>query len=393
MTLLDPSRVADLLNRAPVAVLVLPERCLNRRHKESRCALCLACPTGAVTATGSTIQVDAAACRSCGLCFSVCPTEAFAVQGPSLPDLLRIGAEWRGQALEVACLRRPAASSASTDAAAVLVLPCLAWLSEALAVAWVAAGVSRLYLDDTHCATCEIGDARGPFTEASARAESLLRAAGRPESIALVSAMAADAPARTVPVIDPKKPAYSRRGLFGALSRSVAQAAATAADERMPSSPARKLAPLNPSQSALQAAAVARLAAQAETESTGTEVPVGSIVVGEACTACGLCTKLCPTGAVVLHQNEEAYQLEVTTARCLGSECGLCRLVCPVQAVSVVSTSSLAEAGSGSARVLRAGALTKCAKCGTPTAATEGEVLCHVCSWTSRVAAGRQPGK
>ena len=144
MTLFNPARVVGLLDRGPAAaVRVAPERCLNRRMKDSKCDLCLACPSEALTAAGTTIQANAAACSGCGLCFSVCPTEAFTVQGPKLADLLRVGAEWRGDALQVVCRKQPAPDRVSTDAAAALRVPCLAWLSQPLAVALVAAGVTR----------------------------------------------------------------------------------------------------------------------------------------------------------------------------------------------------------------------------------------------------------
>ena len=115
-------------------------------------------------------------------------------------------------------------------------------------------------------------------------------------------------------------------------------------------------------------------------------------MVSDACTACGLCVKVCPTGALEMHQNETAYQLDVTVSKCLGERCRLCSLICPVKAVTVVSSSTLAEAGGGSVRILRAGALKPCAKCGVPTAVVEGEALCHACEWTKRAASGQGIG-
>ena len=57
------------------------------------------------------------------------------------------------------------------------------------------------------------------------------------------------------------------------------------------------------------------------------------LALRDGCTACGLCTVVCPTGAVVLERDEHAA-LHFAGASCTG--CNLCVLHCPQGALELV---------------------------------------------------------
>ena len=57
------------------------------------------------------------------------------------------------------------------------------------------------------------------------------------------------------------------------------------------------------------------------------------LALRDGCTACGLCTVVCPTGAVVLERGEHAA-LHFAGASCTG--CNLCALHCPQGALELV---------------------------------------------------------
>jgi len=387
---LDPSQLTAILERFhTVAVRVLPERCLNRRHKESGCTLCLACPTGAVTAAGTSVQVNPEACVGCGLCASVCPTEAFMVGGPALADLVRMAAEWRGRQLEAACPQRSALNETSTEADAVVRLPCLAWLSPALMVALLANGVTRLWLDDSHCSQCPLGTVNEAIVRAVRDAEALLEPFGRERAIVLASLhRAATATKRHVPVLDARQPTYSRRDLFGALRRAAAQTAVAVMDQALPPTPSRSLEPHLPAQRALLTTALSRLGTAAALPNVVVDLPLGQVVVGDECTACGLCAKLCPTGALGVVQDEKWYTVDFRATRCLGEACRLCRLICPVKAVTMSLRTPLADLLREVPTVMRSGELVPCSGCGAPTARRGDEAVCHACQWARRLRAG-----
>lgn len=51
----------------------------------------------------------------------------------------------------------------------------------------------------------------------------------------------------------------------------------------------------------------------------------------ESCMHCGMCTAMCPTGALYLERSSRTVQFDVD--KC--SACGLCTRVCPVRAMNV----------------------------------------------------------
>jgi len=393
MPFLEAEKLVGVLDRfQPVAVRVAPERCLNRRHKDSKCALCLACPTGAVTAAAMSVQVSAEKCVGCGLCASACPTEAFSVQGPALADLLRLSAGGRGAVVEVACPQRSPLEKSRSSAGAVLRLSCLAWLSPSLLVAMLAQGITGLWLDDTACTGCPIGSAHETIGRAVDTANRLLALLGRPPAIALYTG----SPERLgkphdLAVWDPLRPVYSRRDLFTAFRRVATQTAVTVAEQAMPAPVPGKLPQHLPVQRALLSAALPRLLVEGAPPGSVSGLPVGKIEVSEACTACGLCARLCPSGALVFAQSQEEYSLSLSVPKCLGEACRLCRLICPVQAVGFAEPVSPADLVAEAPLTLRAGRIVACSRCGAPTAAAaDGQAVCHACQWTKRFGADGQ---
>ena len=67
-------------------------------------------------------------------------------------------------------------------------------------------------------------------------------------------------------------------------------------------------------------------------ESSG--APLGVVdCTAERCTACGLCVQWCPTHALAIDQQHDAWTLRFSPAGCAG--CGACVAACPEQALNV----------------------------------------------------------
>lgn len=61
----------------PAYIRFNAELCAHSRSKRTGCTRCLdACPTGAITPGGNTVQIDPAICAGCGACAALCPTGA-----------------------------------------------------------------------------------------------------------------------------------------------------------------------------------------------------------------------------------------------------------------------------------------------------------------------------
>lgn len=382
----DLSRLLEQFQ--PVAVRVFPDRCLNRRHKDSHCALCLACPTQAIRATAISVTVQAEACVGCGLCMAVCPTEAFAVAGPSPANILRLASQWSGQAVEAVCFRRSPLEQARSDAQLALLLPCLAWLSPSLLLALIAQSIRSLWLDDSLCETCILGGIRPALFKAVAMTNKLLKLMGNSGTVSLYTADALrlGQPHR-VTLHDPRQPAYSRRGFFGALRRTAAEALVAILEEALPLATTGKPASYLPRQRALLAAVLPRLGQAPVEPVDADDLPLAALTVAADCTACSLCAKLCPTKALDFRQDQDGYYvLDFRPLYCLGRDCHICRLICPVGAITLSSQVNLAHILKGEPQALRAGNLVPCTRCGEPTAQTGDEPVCHLCRLRERLA-------
>ena len=86
----------------------------------------------------------------------------------------------------------------------------------------------------------------------------------------------------------------------------------------------------------------------------------------EACTLCGLCTGVCPPGALWIAEDDHATRLTLDPSRCTG--CGRCLQTCPEQVLSKAQNAALDGASRVTmSRVLAASNRVVCPQCGQPT--------------------------
>jgi ferredoxin len=106
------------------------------------------------------------------------------------------------------------------------------------------------------------------------------------------------------------------------------------------------------------------------------EFPWGRIRVREEeCTACGVCARVCPTGAI----SEEAetgshYRLHFDASAC--TNCGLCQEACSL--IEFEEHFDLSEIARGASRIVASVELSGCVVCGEIIPAGGGEV-CPTC--------------
>ena len=103
--------------------------------------------------------------------------------------------------------------------------------------------------------------------------------------------------------------------------------------------------------------ASSRLLAQLQTlppadASVATEsLPFANVAINpDACTACGLCSRFCPTGALSFSNGDGVFQIDFAPAACV--DCGICALACPTHALHYTGAVPLSALADGSPNLL-----------------------------------------
>jgi ferredoxin len=371
------------------SVVLNAERCLHARGKFSACQDCVeACPAQAIQ-PGHPPQLDSEACCNCLACLPVCPTGALTADD-AVPALLNCAARVEAEALEIVCQRHPRPEHGLlAGSAAIRVRGCLAGLGAGAYAALIALGARQVLVRADACAECAWA-ALAPQVRATVeQAQRLAAPWVRAEALVCVTTPPAE-PAVERPLWEAENPPLSRRDIFRLASRRGQVLAARAVTEEAAST-AR--APSRERQRQRQALKQMPERATAAAESAALGPWYGTLAVGEACTACGACARICPTGALRLNLDTgdaPSYRLEFEPWACIG--CGACRQACVPAAITVDEQPAFeAVFGPREPVTLRAGALARCARCKTWMAARPETRLCPTCDFRRRNPFGAKP--
>ena len=383
MNLLQLARAAEILAQERPPVTVEPMLCLRARNKASSCAVCVnGCPTSALQLIDNQPAVVSDACIRCGLCLHLCPTGVF--DGRDDVNRLLYCAEQLvdRSIVEIACAPHPDVTKGDGRVDAVIrTNGCLAALGTSAYLGLAALGVQHVRVRLDACDACPLAMLRPQIERTMQAAHDLLTAAQRPAAL-VVAPLARQAKAR--PVYSTRNPPVSRRGFFQALARQSRSAAEEIAppdeaqlseDERVPRERRRLIRALRrispPAQAAVPGAGFARMS------------------VSNACTACSVCARVCPTGALVMRQNEEQFELSLNSASCMN--CGLCITLCEAGALQPDEAPTFAALLVNQEEVLYRGKLQRCRKCRSLFAGQPADGLCPMCAYRKRNPFGTRP--
>ena len=379
-----------------------PERCLNQRHKSAGCTRCaVSCPTAAIDLSGNRPSLDPELCVQCGACLVACPTDVFAQPNPPELTLARTVQNLPGRApLALVCPQHPAPSPSPIPVAALVRhARCLASLSLPLLLDLCQMGQRSLWLDDSACQECPIAACHALITTTVTAANQLLAAFGEQPALALSSTHAPSLRAEPValPLLDGMKPQTSRRGFFDALrqmgeervERALAEEPppmlrpAVAVNARLP----RQL----PASRRELLIRIDRLAASGGEPAVG-EVDLDALpfaavtVAGDRCSACGLCARFCPTGALrfdgpeagwLRDQDPTEYALFFQPRLCI--DCAICKVACPENAITFAENLPIQALAGESVECLAAGETAGCEMCGAALSLHVQPRRCYVC--------------
>jgi formate hydrogenlyase subunit 6/NADH:ubiquinone oxidoreductase subunit I len=340
-----------------------------------------ACPADAIAFEGEEesqlITHAGETCVKCGLCLRVCPVEAFTGDN-GVPNLLPFVSRQEKHAIvELACALNPNKELGPPQADVVVNTgACLAALGPSAIMALMALGVAHVILRVDACQTCPLAQSRAEIDKTVDQVDSLLKAdEGLGSPLTLLDTIRDDWPRRFVAAI--KAPPKSRRDFFRAFTvpeevptevQQLILAERPEEDKYPPSERLRLLRALNSVPEDLLAAEPLEL------------FPSSKLAADENCTACNVCARACPTGA--LHftvDDEDRYQLALAAGLC--TDCGVCQSLCEADALHKAGVPVLNDWLAEEPFMLRQGDLSRCRKCGAGFDSRTKSNLCQVCDF------------
>jgi ferredoxin len=356
-------------------------------------------PTGRMAGSGQAPVLSPDLCTGCFACLPACPTGALGGED-AVPALLECATRTEvseAPVVELLCARHPRPDNGlQPEALGLQVRGCLAGLGAGAYLALVALGVRRLVARTDACGECPWAALQPAIDAQLALAQRLLAGRGLPADQTLnadqtvkVSGTfrvleAGGAAAAPRPLWDADNPPMSRRDVFRRLSRQgqVAAARAWAAGEaaapgqRGPGRDRRRVTK-----------ALAAIPASPDPESGAVSLAgydFARLEVTDACTACGVCERACPTAALRferldVRQAEPRFALRLAPAECTG--CAACQAVCAPGAIRLSADPTFDQVFSAAEPVtLAAGPLARCIRCNAFMAARPGQRVCAVCA-------------
>lgn len=377
--------------------------CLNRRTHRAGCTRCAdGCPTAAISLSKGQPSVSDADCVHCGLCIQICPTDVFGETRRSERMLLRTATQLPPGPVGLVCpLRLHPGSTRMPVDHVVRHSRCLAALSPLQLIALAANGERPLWMDDSACAECPVGDAWATLARSVTTANRLLSVTERPPAVHLSSTdtnWLREEPVKRA-VIDGEQTQFPRRNLFTGLGKLLQEGSIAAQKQAK--------IPAPPTQTGIAARLPYRIPDSRRTllvwleESAPTDsnhgsplalvatdgLPFADVRVDPAaCSGCGLCARFCPTAALtfdgdIMKRDELPGPFLLTFHPALCIDCDICAKICPDQALTYGDDLPPHHLRPTFSRTLMDGDLVACAVCGSATAqrSEDAHPICHVC--------------
>lgn len=366
MSVFDLEKLAEFVISRMGPLLVDHKHCARARSPLSKCSRCKdICPRDCITFGEEGVEI-ADACLECGLCASVCPTNALQIQEPTELALLdkidTMGQQ--GSTIAIGCRRQPELNPKG------LAVPCLGSLSlEFLLVLEQSPYPIYLVLNEEECARCPVTGGGAHCQNQLAQVQQLMQILELKRG---AIRLAAEAPPMKV-VKRKQNSDPSRRAFF----RSVFAGA-----KQMPAAVIQSFLeqPANDANT-IQAVAGTEVSRQKllkkglrERKDDLRELDlIKRPILQSTCHFCRACTILCPLGAI---KCSDDYQLTLDTGQCTG--CGLCTEICLHHSLNLVP-GKIAHIYLDQPVLLAQGTKGRCDLCGQEMISSEEQKRCFVC--------------
>jgi MinD superfamily P-loop ATPase len=359
---------------------------------DAGCNRCVAdCPVNAITLVDREPMLAEATCVRCGVCLHSCPTGVFHQPKEAEGQLIEATRPLTEQSVALVCALHPTPNATAAPVATIVQhRRCLAALAVDQLLALSADGVRPIWLDDGPCATCPLSATQESLQQRVASANALLQAFGRQASLILQSEqeVSTTEPERR-PLIDAGNPPVGRRGLLAALGRTIGAQGSELRTATAESTDMRPLASVRlpqqiPSQRRALQGRLQQWPLPSHNVTAVADLPYAAVTINPAhCSACGLCARFCPTGALQFTTEGDHFTLSFRAAICI--DCRLCTVACPEHAIHLDDSLAVAALVNEEWLPVVTGQLMPCAQCDVPTVTTAAQaeestpVRCYSC--------------
>jgi ferredoxin len=399
LRLMDAPKVENimkLVQELDLDSLTVHQRyCTNNRLGRSICTRCIdGCPTDAISFEADVgLRVDQGACIRCGVCGPACPNAVFDPKTPSdamiFETIERLLSGSEQSVLSVRCDGvggRYEPKSTDKKAGGTLVVPCLGRMPE---MAWLRAGqLGASQITFSECdKECPYTTGHGVFVRTRKVADHVLDALGKDVT---VTSEADKAPKKTKAKIDDgnTKEGIDRRAFFSKIGRVATRTAEPPTKkpkEEVPTWHQRVPSGRRMLKEMAETSMVDAHPLMAQEDMPFADVDIDSV----RCDFCGVCSVLCPTGALTSIELDDIGGVCFSFWKC--TNCSLCRAVCPEDAIQIKRDTDLANLGDV-ARVLVKVNMEECGSCGVTYVGGQGKGICPNCDKRASIEAGLVDG-
>jgi len=352
-------------------------QCTRYRYRYSECQRCSdACPHEAITLNDEGAAVDAGKCQNCALCVSSCLTGAWSSGNFKVLDLLRLAIKQTTWSL--AC----APSGATADA----IVPCLGAVDGVMLAYLAKRGIPVTLHGQWHCADCPHGKTGAAQLALNFDAVDMLHQGAREGAIRPEETVNWTLPQiATAPKSkrgQDRKPttefAPARRQLFRRIvGRGIDEVIVATPQENQPA-PEKAIRP-GPYSVTERRELLQIVTGQKD----GQDFPVHSheglplmqLRLQPGCTVCEACFRVCPTGAIQIEENPDAWALQFRIDRCVA--CQACLEVCQPRVLD--AEASFDARSDQPPQILMSLNKQRCSRCDRHFVSAVPEKTCPVC--------------